>query len=138
MYVKPAPRHVFQIKMIIVPCLMIGIIMSNNKAIQKFTGILEEAIEVGADPITLEYVSERMEVCYMFGNIGLGFVLIDQELESAVVGYIVRSAKLDKRARGELVMKLHGKQRTIFVRRYDHFGESAFEIKLKGKRVADI
>jgi len=105
--------------------------MSKNKAIQKLTEILEDAIELGADSITIEYVSEGMEVCYMFGNIGLGAVLIDQKLESVVVGCIVENAKLDKRSKGRMLMNLHGKQRTIFVKEYEHFGESAFEMNLK-------
>jgi hypothetical protein len=105
--------------------------MSKIQAIQKLKEILEDAVEAGADSVTLEYVSEGIEVCYMFGNMGLGAVLIDQEFESEVVGYIVEKAKLDRRSQGKLQMNLKGKQYSILVKEYDHFGESAFEIKLK-------
>jgi len=110
---------------------MKSIIMSKSKAIQKFTEILENAVEAGADSVTLEYETEGIEVCYMFGNMGLGAVLIDQELESEVVGYIVDNAKLDKKPRGKMLMNLKGKQYTFLVKEYEHFGESAFEIFLK-------
>lgn len=105
--------------------------MSKNNAIQIFTEILEKAVEATADYVTFEHVSEGIEVFYMFGDTGFGAVLIDHELEGEVVGYIVEKAKLDKKPRGKMLMNLKGKQYTVFVKEYEHFGESAFEISLK-------
>jgi hypothetical protein len=42
-----------------------------NEALQKLQQILEEAINVGADSIELEYVDDGLEVCYIFGGTGV-------------------------------------------------------------------
>lgn len=102
-----------------------------SRGFQMLTEILEDAVDSGADSVRLEYVSEGLEVSYMFGNAGLGSVITDPEVEREIIRYIVENARLEKRPRGRMQMDLLGKQYTIMVEEFDHFGESAFKLSLK-------
>jgi hypothetical protein len=98
--------------------------------LQKLTQVLEEAMNSGADSVSLEYEDNGLEVCYMFGNVGIGAVLIDRDLEAEVVGYIVEAAKLERKSRGKMQMALCGKEYIVTAERYESFGESAFKLKI--------
>jgi len=103
---------------------------SKSRGYCKLTEILETALDSEADSVTLEYADGGLEVCFMFGNVGGGGVLVDRELEEEVVGCIVSQARLENKPRGKMKMQLRGVDHTIVVREYDSFGESAFELKI--------
>lgn len=46
-------------------------VSDETEALQVLGGILEEAMDAGANVIELEYVDSGLEACYMFGNIGI-------------------------------------------------------------------
>lgn len=102
-----------------------------SKARQALQEILENAIEQRADAITLEYVHEGFEICFMRAHSGLGEILEDRELAGELVSMIVREAKLARKERGEMNVKLHGKTHTVLVRAYENFGEWAYELTLE-------
>ena len=56
-----------------------------NEALGKLQQILEEAIDIGADSIELEYVDGGLEVCYMLGGMGVGTILADRRLVSEII-----------------------------------------------------
>jgi hypothetical protein len=98
--------------------------------LQALQRILEDAVERGADAVELEYVSEGLEVNYMFGDMGLGTVLANHELTGEIVGVVVDKARLDTRPRGEMSIDLFGRRHTILVEEYESFGESCFRLVL--------
>jgi hypothetical protein len=107
---------------------------SNDKnkgtGLEKLIQVLEEAMNSGADSVSLEYEDNGLEVCYMFGNVGIGAVLIDRDLEAEVVGHIVEAAQLERKSRGKMQMALCGKEYIVNAERYESFGESAFKLKI--------
>jgi hypothetical protein len=104
----------------------------NNEAevLRVLGGILEEAIDAGANVVELEYVDSGLEACYMFGNMGIG-TLIKPELEGEVISIIVKKAKLGKRLSGKMQMELNGEKHSIIVEEYESFGETAFKLILE-------
>jgi hypothetical protein len=97
---------------------------------------MEKAVSVRASEVTLERVSEGLEVTLMFGNTGIGSVVADRNDENEMVGYICDAAKLDERDRGKFELQLCGAMHTIRVERYDLFGESAFRLKVRKSKNA--
>ncbi len=65
-----------------------------DQAKQVLKSLLEDAIADGADSIDLEYVSDGLEVTFMFGNSGIGIVLDDRILAGELIKLIVERAKL--------------------------------------------
>jgi hypothetical protein len=101
-----------------------------DRALQKLQQILEEAVSAGANSIELEYVAEGLEVMYMFGSTGNGYVIDDRMLASGIIRLIVDRAGLARKPRGVMNSMLLGKQYNIAVEEYDSFGESAFRLIL--------
>lgn len=93
--------------------------------------ILEEAAGAGADTIDLEYAAEGLEVTFMFGDAGVGDVLVNRELERGVIRLIVERAHLQNSSRGSIRMTLLGEPYAIIVDEYESFGESAFRLRLQ-------
>jgi len=87
-----------------------------EKAIHQITGVLEHALDTGADSVSLEYEDGGMEVCFNYGNTGIG-TLIDRKPAREVVGYMWEAAKLETKFRGKMQMKLHGKDYAITAER---------------------
>ena len=102
-----------------------------NEARQKLQQIIEEAIDIGADSIELEYVDSGLEVCYMLGSSGVGTILADRMLESEIVELIISKAKLEDKSRGVMDWTYLGKRYHILVEEYESFGESAFKLILR-------
>ena len=104
----------------------------NNEAevLRVLGGILEEALDAGANVVELEYMDGGLEACYMLGNIGIG-ALIKPELEGEVIRIIVKKAKLGKRTRGKMHIELSGERHSIIVEEYESFGEPAFKLILE-------
>jgi hypothetical protein len=90
--------------------------VSTVTGLQKLTEILENALEVGADSVELEYNSGgHLEVCFM-------------KLRASIV-------ELKNKYRGRFPTTLGGTERRVKVEYYDSFGETAFRLKFsKPKR----
>jgi len=108
-----------------------------NEALRKLEKIVDEAVDSGATSITIEYAKEGgLDVCFMFGNTGVGGILVDRALESEVLNLIHERAGLKDKSRGLVHWTSEGKQLEIIVEEYDNFGEVAYRLKLKkGKRI---
>lgn len=104
---------------------------NESEAYLVFRSMLENAITAGADTITLERVTEGLEVCYESGNFGIGEILDDPEIESEIIGIIIDLADLERKPRGTMQIEVLGETRTISVKEYDSFGESAFRLVLR-------
>ena len=64
------------------------------------------------------------------GPTGVGGVVADP-LAGDIMAEIVSRAKLEKRNKGFLKAGIRGKQMKFVVKEYDHFGNSAFEIRMR-------
>ena len=109
-------------------------VSDETEALQVLGGILEEAMDAGANVVELEYVDSGLEACYMLGNIGIG-TPIKAELEGELIRIIAKKAKLGKRPRGRMHMDLNGQKHTIIVEEYQSFGELAFKLILEKPNV---
>jgi hypothetical protein len=102
-----------------------------SEAFHVLCGVLEDALRTGADAVKLEYEGSGLEVSFMFGNTGLGSVIVDRELERGIIAALVEKAKLDRRSRGKMRINLLGERHTAVVEEYESFGESAFRLSLE-------
>ena len=105
-----------------------------DRAKQVLESLLEDAVADGADSIDLEYVSDGLEVTFMFGNSGIGSVVDDRILAGELIRLIVERAKLQNRSRGMINWTYHGKSHNITVVEYENFNESAFRLILDDSR----
>ena len=108
--------------------------MNKTRAFAALQSILEGAVNAGADSVELEYVTEGLEVAYMFGNRGMGSVLKDRTLVSGIIGLIIERAKLQDKSRGVMEWASGDKMYRIKVEEYESFGESAFRLILEKSR----
>jgi hypothetical protein len=104
---------------------------TQTRAEQQFQSYLDEAVGAGADAILLEYVPERLEVCFMLGDTGAGRVLKDSKLAGDLMQLVAKRAGLNAKSRGTMTWASHGQPVRIAVEEYDSFGECAFRLKLK-------
>ena len=102
---------------------------SQAPAIAKMQEILDRAIDAGADAITIEFAKEGgLEVLFVFGNTGVGDILVEQSLESEVITLIYEQAGLEEKSRGVLHWECHGQNLDINVEEYESFGETAYKL----------
>jgi hypothetical protein len=102
---------------------------SQAPAIAKMQEILGRAIDAGADAVTIEFAKEGgLEVLFVFGNTGVGDILVEQSLESEVMTLIYEQAGLEEKSRGVLHRECHGQNLEINVEEYDSFGETAYKL----------
>ena len=104
------------------------------KAFRELVRILEEAVQVGADSLELEWEDRDLVVYQYFGHTGIGAVAIPEELREAVLREIVKRAKLTRQPTGTMVLPLLGKEYEVFVKQYDSFGESEYTLRLNKAR----
>jgi hypothetical protein len=104
---------------------------TRTRHFRNFVRVLEEAVEVGADSLELEYEGRDLIVYHRFGINGLGAARIPTKLQQAVIGEIVKLAGLSRKPRGKMQVTLLGKDYEASVKEYDSFGESAFTITLR-------
>ncbi len=102
--------------------------------VEKLDDILAGFLDLKADKVTLEWTSGGIEVTTYRGSTGIGGVLADP-VAGSVVGELVTRAKLERRTSGLLEASIRGRRMKFIVKEYDHFGESAFEIRMRGNRV---
>ncbi|MHC4401746.1 MAG: hypothetical protein ACYTG0_18905 [Planctomycetota bacterium] len=106
-----------------------------QSAAGKLQEIIDRALDSGADSVTVEYAKEGgLEVCFMFGNTGIGDILVDRHLEGEVMSLICERAGLEERTSGVLRCASHGRDLDIEVEEYDSFGETAFTLRLPSSR----
>lgn len=70
-----------------------------------------------------------IEVTTYRGPTGVGAVLADP-VAGSVVEELVTRAKLEQETNGLLEARIRGRQMKFVVSEYDHFGETAFEIRM--------
>lgn len=92
--------------------------------------LLDGLLDLGADRVTLEWTSDGLEVTMFRGPTGVGTIL-KNPLAATIIRELVTRAKLERRTRGILEAKIHDRQLKFVVKEYDHFGESAFEIRVR-------
>ena len=104
----------------------------NNKtqAFELLQSIIEEAINMGADIVELEYAYEGMEVTYLVGIRGIGSLLKDRTLESSIIDLIIELAKLQNKSSGVMKFVIGDKVHRIKVEEYESFGETSFRLYL--------
>jgi hypothetical protein len=103
-----------------------GAIMSEHAG-QILQQILNRAVEMDADEITLEYVPEGIEVCYCRGHTGVGHVVTDH----ALISLIVSKARPEESERGRFQLIAQRQERTVIVETYESFGETALRLRLR-------
>jgi hypothetical protein len=101
-----------------------------NNAYKQLERIIETAIKSETESVTLEYVDEGIEVCFICGNTGIGNVIDDPVMGKGIIRLIVDMAKLENKSKGMMVWTHSGKQYKITVEVYQNFGESAFKLML--------
>ena len=80
--------------------------------------------------MTLEWNSDGLEVMMYQGAVGVGEV-VTGPAAGAIMGEVVTRAKLNNRAKGSFQATIGDEQIDFIAREYDHFGETAFEIRVR-------
>jgi hypothetical protein len=95
----------------------------------KMQEILDQAIDAGADAVTIEFAKEGgLEVLFVFGNTGVGNIFIQQNLEEDVMTLIYEQSGLEGKSCGVLHWECHGQNLEINVEEYESFGEIAYTL----------
>lgn len=97
--------------------------------VEKLDDLLAVFLDLEADRVTLEWTSGGIEVTTYKGSTGVGGVLADPVAKS-IVEEVVARAKLEERTSGSLEAEIRGRQMKFIAKEYDHFGETAFEIRV--------
>ena len=98
--------------------------------VEKLDDILADVLDLEAERVTLEWTSGGIEVTTYRGPAGVGRVLADPVARS-VVEELVRRAALERRTSGLLEASIRGRRMTFIAKEYDHFGETAFELRYR-------
>ena len=62
---------------------------SQALASAKMQEILDRAIDAGADAVTIEFAKQGgLEILFVFGNTGVGYILVEPSLEAEVMTLI--------------------------------------------------
>ncbi len=92
--------------------------------------VLEGLVELSADRVTLEWTTDGVEVTMYHGSAGVGGIVADP-LGGNLMGEVIDRARLKKRNKGFLKANIHGRRMKFVAKEYDHFGDSAFEIRMR-------
>jgi hypothetical protein len=98
--------------------------------IEKLDDILAGFLDLKADRVTLEWTSGGIEVTAYHGTAGVCGVLTDP-VAGSVVEELIARAKLERRTSGLLKARIRGRRVKFVAKEYDHFGETAFEIRVR-------
>lgn len=104
---------------------------NSEGAFQYLVGVLEEAVEAGADSVGLEREGGDLMVVQYSKRSGLAQGPVPKELEQALVDEIIDRAGLADTSRGEIQIFLAGRDYKVIVDERDDWGESAFNLLLK-------
>ncbi|MFO7987502.1 MAG: hypothetical protein R6U38_16700 [Desulfatiglandaceae bacterium] len=103
---------------------------SQRLAIKKIQEIVEQAVDISANTVTIEFAEEGgLEVLFGVGHRRVGGILVDRTLEAAVMRLIHQRAGLEKRLCGMMHWESQGQDLKIRVEEYDSFGETAYKLK---------
>lgn len=98
-------------------------------ALSKLQEIIDEATGTKTDSVEIEYAKEgSLEVTFMSGNIGFAGILVNRELESAIMTLIHERSGMKNTASGMLHWGSRGKNLEILVEEYENFGETAYKL----------
>jgi hypothetical protein len=102
----------------------------------KLQEILDQAIDAGADAVTIEFAKkDDLEFLFMFGNTSVGDILVDRTLEAEVMTLIHEHAGLEEDPCGVMHWESHGQNLEIKVGEYNSFGETAYTLTFpKGRQ----
>ena len=98
--------------------------------IEKLDDILAAFLDLKADKVTLEWTSGGIEVTTYRGSLGIGGVVTDP-VAGSVVEELVTRAKLERKTSGLREASIRGRQMKFIATEYDHFGETAFELRVR-------
>lgn len=102
---------------------------SQALASAKMQEILDRATNAGADALTIEFAKEGgLEVLFVFGNTGVGDILVERSLETEVMTLIYEQAGLEEKSCGVLKWECHGQNLEINAEEYNSFGETAYKL----------
>jgi hypothetical protein len=102
---------------------------SQTLAIKKMKEIVDQAVNIMADAVTIEFAKEGgLEVLFVVGDTSLEGILVDRTLEAAVMTLIHQRAGLEKRPCGTMHWESQGQNFKIRVEEYDSFGETAYTL----------
>jgi len=104
---------------------------NSEGAFQYLVGMLEEAVQEGADSVGLEREDGDLTVVQYSGNRGMEIGPIPKELGQTLVDEIIDRAGLAHTSRGEIQIFLAGRDYRVVVDERDDCGESAFNLLLK-------
>lgn len=108
---------------------------SQTLAIAKMQEIVDQAVDAGADAVTIEFAQEGgLEVLFVFGNKCIGDILVERTIESEVMKLIHERAELAEEPCGVMRWESHGQNLEIRVEEYDSFGETAYRWTFPKKR----
>lgn len=103
---------------------------SQTLAIKKMQEIVEQAVSISAETVTIEFAKEGgLEVLFGVGNMSVGGILVERRLEAAVMTLIHERAGLEKKPSGMMRWEFQGQDLKIRVDEYDSFGETAYKLK---------
>lgn len=104
---------------------------NSEGAFQYLVGVLEEAIQEGADSVGLEREDGDLTVVQYSGNRGMEIGPVPKEMEQPLVDEIIDRAGLAHTSRGEIRIYMAGIDYRVIVDERDDSGESAFNLLLK-------
>jgi hypothetical protein len=109
------------------------------KAFKEIIRVLEAAAWTGVESVGLEWKGQDLMVFHESGSMGYGATKIAKQLQLDVIAEIVKRAKIGRKHKGYMRLRLLGEEYSVAVEEYDSFGESAYTLTLKkrGKKSAD-
>ena len=105
----------------------------SEKVYKELIRVLEAAVWAGVESVGLEWKGSDLRVFHNIGNMGYGATKIAKELTLEVIAEIVSRAKLARKHKGNMPIRLLGEEYSVLVEEYEHFGESAYTLTLKKK-----
>jgi hypothetical protein len=91
-------------------------------------GVVQRAAEGGATMVEFERVPDGLEITAFAGQSGIGNLVDDRELESAIFELVDAESKTKRDGTSTIEMVIHGEPRMLGVQWYDSFGEACFRL----------
>ena len=107
----------------------------NTEAFQELVRVLEQAAQAGIASLGLEWKGRELMVFHQVGPVGLGAARIAEDLQKAVIEELVNRAGLARKSKGKIKVTLLGKEFNVVVEKYDSFGQSAYNLTLKERKM---
>jgi len=91
-------------------------------------GVVQRAAEGGANMVDFERVPEGLEITAFVGHSGIGDLVDDSKLESAIFKLVDAGSKTKRDGSSTIEMVIHGEPQKLRVEWYDSFGEACFRL----------